>query len=758
MAYFCFSNLKFNLFISFFQISSVVFIGCKPNSFEEPKVSLEQYKIEDGFELQVAASEPFIEAPVAMDFDNKGRMWVVEMKGYMQNLEGTGDDMPNGTITILEDRDNDGITDHSKIFMDSLVLPRAIAHVYGGLLYAEPPNLWFVDIKDDKAKNKVLVDSLYSDGGNVEHQPNGLMIHIDNWIYSAKSNFRYKKNNGKWFKEPTSFRGQWGISKDNFGRLYYNNNSTQLIGDYVLPNTIIKNSHYTPKSALNNKLTPNQRVFPLHPTSVNRGYEKGVLDKDSLLINVTSACGPLIYRGNQFREEYLENAFVCVPEANLIKRNVLTFRATQVEAKQAIPNKEFIASTDEGFRPVNLFNGPDGNMYIVDMHRGIIQDKAFLTPYLQNHYANKKLDTIIGMGRILRVVNKTNNSKELIKIGELHISELVHLLNHPNGWLRDRAQQLLIYKNDDSAIPLLKKIIVNPSNPIAQIHALYTLNGLKALNFKILEKILHSNSKNSSISHALVLLEQFADPNHIPSISKITKNLIEKNDPEIDLYILVSLGNWIQLFSKELFSTVLKLSNRYKDNKVYQEAIINSLRGVEEAFLRFSNQKKDDSSETILSNILNTTISNINNKVENPIYTTTIVGTDSRTSGYKLFRNLCATCHGVNGHGIEDLAPPLKKSEYVTGASERLALIILHGVAGPIHVNGKLYEINTTMPGLANNPKISDEDIQDIINYMHNAFSGDSDKIEVEKIKLLRDQKPKNGAVFSEEELLQLKY
>ena len=735
----------------------IIIIGCKKTSYNEPIVSLNKYHIEEGFNLEVIASEPFIEAPVAMDFDNQGRMWVVEMKGYMQNLEGTNQDNPNGTITILEDLDHDGITDHSKIFMDSLVLPRAIAHVYGGLLFAEPPNLWFVDIINDKPENRVLVDSLYSDGGNVEHQPNGLMMHIDNWIYSAKSNFRYQRKNGKWLKEPASFRGQWGISKDNFGRLYYNNNSTQLIGDYVLPNTTIKNPYYKPKAALSKNLTTNQKIYPLHPTSVNRGYQKGVLDKDSLLINVTSACGPLVYRGDKFPETYSENAFVCVPEANLIKRLVLTFKADKITAKQAIPNKEFIASTDEGFRPVNLFNGPDGNMYIVDMHRGIIQDKAFLTPYLQKHYANKKLDTIIGMGRILKVTNKNSSVNEIVDIETLNLPELVDLLNNRNGWLRDRAQQLLIFKKDNAAIPLLEKMAINVTDPIAQIHAFHTLNGLDALKFNLLENIIYSNSQSSSISHAIVLLEQFASKENFPSLQKITKNLILKNNPEINFYLSSSLGEWIQLSTQQFFSIVLELSNKYKDDAILQEGIINSLRGIEEDFLFFKNQKTPDILETILSKLLNTTLDNKSKDLKNSIYTTTTIGTDSRTAGYKIFRNYCATCHGIDGNGIDDLAPPLKHSEFVSGSVERLALIILHGLSGTIHINGELYEPNTTMPGLANNPEFTDKDIQSIIDYIKNAFAEESKSISPKQIKLLRDKKPKNGITFSEKELLEIK-
>jgi hypothetical protein len=125
------------------------------------EISFEKYRIADGFQIQLAASEPLIQAPVAIDFDDQGRMWTCEMRGFMPNLAGIGDDSPNGRISILEDRDNNGVADHAKVFLDSLVLPRAIAHVYGGLLYTAPPNLWFVEIHNDKPGKKTLVDSTY---------------------------------------------------------------------------------------------------------------------------------------------------------------------------------------------------------------------------------------------------------------------------------------------------------------------------------------------------------------------------------------------------------------------------------------------------------------------------------------------------------------------------------------------------------------------------------------------------------------------
>jgi hypothetical protein len=508
------TKVPFKTTITTLSILSLFIVGFKIVSFKEPKVSLEGYQIEDGFELSVIASESLLKAPVSMDFDNKGRMWIVEMIGYMPNLEGIGEDEPNGRISILEDLDKDGVVDHSKVFMDKLVLPRALAHVYGGLLYTDGPKLWFVEIKGDKPGKKTLVDPIYAEGGNVEHTSNGLMMNIDNWIYNANYNFRYQLKNGKWLKEPTSYRGQWGITKDNFGRLYYNNNSVQLQGDYVLPNKVIRNKYFKPTIAEGQKLT-NNKVFPIHQTSVNRGYQKGVLDEKGYLTEVTASCGPLIYRGGAFPAAYTQNAFVCVPEANLIKRNILSFSSIQTTANQAIAEKEFITSTDEGFRPVNIFNGPDGAMYIVDMHRGIIQHKAYISQYLAEQLANKKLDTLQNAGRILKVVNKSTKLHSIPDLTKATSKELVALLSHPNGWLRDRVQQILIQKKDKTIAKDLVALTQINNEYATAIHALYVLDGLNALNFGILSDILTKSKQPETIAHALVLSERFANAQNI---------------------------------------------------------------------------------------------------------------------------------------------------------------------------------------------------------------------------------------------------
>ncbi len=731
-----------------FLIFSVFIVGFKIISFEEPKISLENYKIEEGFELSVIASEPFFKAPVSMDFDNQGRMWVVEMIGYMPNLEGIGEDEANGRISILEDLDKDGVIDRSKTFLDKLVLPRGLAHVYGGLLYVDGPKLWFVEIKNDKPGKKTLVDPIYAEGGNVEHSSNGLMMNIDNWIYNSNYNFRYQLKNGKWLKEPTSYRGQWGITKDNFGRLYYNNNSTQLQGDYVLPNRAIRNKYFKPMIAEGQKLT-NNKVFPIHQTSVNRGYQKGILDEKGYLVNVTAACGPLVYRGASFPEKYNQNAFVCVPEANLIKRNILSFENTQTFANQAIAEKEFIASTDEGFRPVNLFNGPDGAIYIVDMHRGIIQHKAYISQYLTEQLAGKKLDTLQNAGRILKVVHKSSKLHAIPDLSKATSKELLAFLSHPNGWLRDRSQHLLMIKHDKTIIKDLIALTKSSNEFSRAIHALYVLDGLNALTLAVLTDIINQSKQPELIAHALGLLERFATPQNLTKMKAIGTQLLAQNNEKIDLYLAFSVNSWLKI-SEETFLPILsQIEKRYTEKKVFQEAITSSLEGKEEFYL------KTQSPNAILKTNLTLALNNHQKQELNPIFVKEKNVVDNRTKGLQLFRTVCSACHGADGKGIQDLAPPLKGSEYIDGSMKRLASIILHGLSGPITVNGKLYQLNNEMPGLATNKDISDQDIADIIRFTQNAFAKEGKNITVEEVKKLRDRKPAGGGLFNEKQLLE---
>ncbi|WP_299796549.1 c-type cytochrome [uncultured Maribacter sp.] len=739
--------MHIRLFLVFF-ISCILF-ACEP-TFNETTVSLKEYTIEDGFNLEILAAEPLLKAPVAIDFDATGRVWVVQMPGYMDDLQGSGEEDATGSIVILEDLDEDGIADHSKVFLDSLVMPRALAHVYGGVLYAEPPYLWYVDIEDDKPTNKVLVDSIYAVEGNPEHQPNGLELNIDNWIYNAKSNFRYRRKAGIWEKEPTTFRGQWGITHDNFGRLYYNDNSRILLGDYVLPNTLINNKYFTPKSSVDKLLTTDQRVYPVFAGSVNRGYAKGVLNADSILVNATAACSPLVYRGGQFTSLYDENVFVCIPEGNLIKRTLLSFTGDSVLAKQAWQEKEFITSTDEGFRPVSLKNGPEGNMYIVDMHRGMIGHHAYMSPYLRDKAKEKELDTIVNFGRILKVSHKNTTSNKLPDFNTLNGSELVSLLKSDNGWIRDRAQHFLVNKEFKNSIEEVKEIILNSDNQWSQIHALYVLEGWNELSFEFLTEVIIESDENVA-SHALVLLKGFASKENVEEAISIFKTVLERDTIGLDLYLGNLLGSWIKIDGEHFLPFMMEILNRRENNITIVEAVIAGLSTVDSDI--YANALVMDSlKHTPFVNKLAKTISDKKADKMNAIFTIEKTTEDTRTSGARMFFQICASCHGTGGKGIEGLAPPLMNSEHVKN-TERLALIILHGLEGPVNVNGEVYNINLAMPGLIRNETITDTDIANIISYVTNAFSDKPKRLSTNRIQELRSVKSSSGMEFTEKEL-----
>ncbi|HMI59649.1 MAG TPA: hypothetical protein VK518_02035, partial [Puia sp.] len=433
--------------------------------------------VDSGFTIKLVAAEPLIAAPVALSFDEKGRIWVVEMMDYMPDTAGTGENAPTGKVVILSDKNGDGVMDDSKIFLDSLILPRAICLIDSGILVAEPPKLWYYKIINDQPVGKTLVDSDYAAGGNVEHQPNGLFRALDNWIYNAKSAKRYKKSGDRWLIERTHFRGQWGITQDNAGHLYYNTNSDNLLGDYFPPGFGATNEHQHKVAGFSEHIVTDNHVYPVRPnTGVNRGYQQGVLDDSGRLREFTAACGPVIYNGNEFPKAYEDNAFVAEPAANLIKRDLLTTTGYITTGKEAEEKKEFLASEDERFRPVNLYTGPDGALYIVDMYRGIIQHKTYLTPYLKNEIKDRALTRPLNCGRIYKVL-PANSAPQNVSF-PTNTDSLVQLLQHPNGVVRSKAQQLLVDSKNKQAIPALRQLLKNTQAPIPLTHALWTLEGL----------------------------------------------------------------------------------------------------------------------------------------------------------------------------------------------------------------------------------------------------------------------------------------
>ncbi len=463
-----------------------------------PAEALQSFTIAPGFKIELVASEPMVEDPVVVKWDEEGRLYVVEMRGYMPDAYGNGEKDPVGVIARLSDTTGDGQLDKREVLLDKLVLPRAIAIVNEGLLVGEPPNLWLcpsamgrsADI-DCSAKKKL--GSYGDQPGSVEHAENGLLTGIDNWLYSAKSNRRLQLLDGELDVEPTLFRGQWGITQDNDGRLFYNTNSSLIQGDlYDAQQVIAAGNASAP--GLGTQISTNDELFSVRVnTGVNRAYVPGVLKKDGRLNRPTSASGMALYRGDQFPAGYDKDVFVAEPAANAIAQLRLSPDADNglaINSEHVLyPNDEwgqieFLASTDERFRPVDVEVGPDGALYIVDMYRGLIQDHFFLSDELRAQALERKLDKPVGMGRIWRITATEGTAlrpaPNLLSAG---VEELIELLGADNAWQRETAQRLLLNRSDSGLDKKLAKAAKTGSS-LQAVHALWTLSGRGALERK----------------------------------------------------------------------------------------------------------------------------------------------------------------------------------------------------------------------------------------------------------------------------------
>jgi mono/diheme cytochrome c family protein len=728
-------------------------IDFSKSPFVSASASIQKMQIEDGFEVKLIASEPLVNTPVAMIFDDQARMWVIEMTSYMPDSLGNGEDVPNGKIVILTDNNKDGIYDQRRVIIDSLVMPRAICLIDNGILVAEPTNLWFYELDGDRAGKRVLVDDEYAVGGNVEHQPNGLLRTLDNWIYNAKSTKRYRKIGNEWKIERTHFRGQWGIAQDNYGRVYYNHNSQNLMGDFFSPGFGSNNPNQRSVAGYGEKTVVNNKVYPIRPTpGVNRGYMKGILN-DSLKLNeFTAASAPVIYRGDLFGKAYDMNAFVPEPSANLIKRNILHEKGYLVNGDIAYKGKEFLASTDERFRPVSLYNGPDGALYIVDMYRGIIQHKTYLTPYLKDQIGQRDLTLPLSAGRIYKVIPKNKvTSPTLIPDDP---EQLVTLLGSANGWVRDKAQQKLIDKKYLHAVPALKIAMNQTEKPLLAIHAMWTLEGLKVISAEEVLKLLNTPVWPIRMQALTAVPSLISKSNYTKFASKLDQ-MVTDQDTLAAPYVGYLCAQIKQFDIVQSTNILKKLATSYPQNIYVADAIISNLNGREEIFLN-NLASLNISTETVLFKQLTKVVGHIKSAKSNR---DPALVAKQYPKGVNLYTTICQTCHGTDGNGVKSLGPPLNQSEWVVGQPDKLMSIVLFGLTGPVTVQGHVYqapEINGDMPGIGYDPDIKDAEIAELLSYIRKSWRNDASDISESQIKEVRKKYKSRQAAFTEKELLSM--
>src|SRR3954470_636852 len=449
--------------------------GAQQVSDEFPVLSPEQemktFFMPPGYLVGLVAREPMIEEPILIDWDPDGRMWVIEERGYMQDLPATNEREPIGRISVLEDTDNDGKMDKKTVFMDGLVLPRALKVLDHGVLVGEPPHLWLArdtngDLKADT--KELVVDTYGQELGNIEHNANSLTWALDNWMYTSEHNGYLRLKDGKFEYQQTLSRGQWGATQDDAGRIYRNTNEAALFVDLLPARYFMRNPNLIRTRGSYESLQSEEvnRVWPVRPTrGVNRGYQDGILRPDGRLAHFTSVCSPTVYRGDRLPAELYGNVFVAEPAANLVSRIIVSDDGTTLRSKKAYPDAEFLASTDERFRPVYLSSAPDGTLYVVDTYHGIIQHKGFITEYLRDQILSRKLDQDLHHGRIWRIVHDSTRRGPRPELAEATLPQLVTTLSHPNGWWRDTAQRLLVERGARPVAEQLTQLATSAPDP-----------------------------------------------------------------------------------------------------------------------------------------------------------------------------------------------------------------------------------------------------------------------------------------------------
>ena len=559
-----------------------------PSPARTPAEEWKSFKIAKGYQISLVASDPAIGDPVAATFGPDGRLWVVEMQGYMPNLDGTTEDQPHGRISVLEDTDGDGVFDKSTVFLDNIVMPRAIALHRDGVLVGAPPHLWFC--RDTKGTGKcdertevatdfgVRVDPAHPQLANPERAPNALLWGHDNWLYVGAYTARFKFKDGRWVRGLSNFRGQWGLSQDDFGHLYHNSNSDALRADVIPSSYLNRNPNLSRTTGLNWKVVQEQFVWPARVNpGINRGYRPEML-RDFKLKEYTAACGPWIYRADFFPADAYGNAFVCEPAGNLISRNIVKSVGGALEAQPYYDKAEFLTSTDERFRPVNLLTGPDGALYVIDFYRGIIQHRISLTTYLRQHIVKRGLDKPLALGRVWRIAPEGATVAPAKKLSQMSSAELVAELSSGNTWRRETAQRLLVEKGDVSLVAGLVEVAKHGAAPMGRVHALWTLEGMGAVRAEaVLAGMAHSDSR---VRAAAVRVSEvlMASPDREAMIARWIELAAAEVSTEVQQQLVLSMGE-AKMLDVDLAAAAL--ASRAADTAFMQDALISGLEGRE---------------------------------------------------------------------------------------------------------------------------------------------------------------------------------
>ena len=553
-----------------------------------PDLSLKSIKLRPGFTIELAAAEPLVMDPIALDWGADGKLWVVEMADYPLGLDDKG--KPGGRVRYLEDTDADGKYDKSTLFLDQIAYPTGVIAWRDGVIVSAAPAVFFAADRDGDGKAEVREELYRGFGeGNQQHRVNGFQRGLDNWLYLANGDsngiiesvktgeqvnisgrdLRIRPDDGA--LEAISGRTQFGRHRDDAGNWFGCSNPLP-VRHYVLDDHYLRrNPHVVfPSAKRDIARVDNTQLFPISRVLSHwSGYKPPAPGSGH---KFTSACSTIVYRDNLFGDDFRQNTFTCAPVHNAVHRRRLVPSGVSFESvrPEDESGSEFLASTDSWFRPTTVTTGPDGALWITDMYRLVIEHPEWI-----DDQREKELFLRAGhdRGRIYRVYPSGKSPRAMTKLAGLNSAQLVDQLSSPNGRVRDLAQQLLNERKDPVARQLLDNTVRSSPNALARLHALCTL----AADIDIETwQVALQDSDPTVRRHAVRIAEtKLGDEARNAELILAALETCDASDPHVSLQLAYSLGA-----SKSPRAAKLLAKLATADNDEYLRAAVLSSLGI----------------------------------------------------------------------------------------------------------------------------------------------------------------------------------
>ena len=630
---------------------------------KSPQDSLASIRVRPGFKVELVAAEPLVISPMAFEWDGAGRLWVAEMRDYPLGMDGKG--KPGGVIKVLDDTDGDGRPDKATVFLDNLPFPTGLMPWRKGMLVASSPDIFYAEDTDGDGRadvRRVLFTGFKP--GNQQHRLNGFDWGLDGWLYGANGDsggkmrslatgadavdisgrdFRFRPDSGEF--ETVSGGTQYGRHRDDWGEWFGNNNPTWLWHITMSEHYLRRNPALAVKRVrrvLSNYDDP-MRVFPIS-TPLPR------FNQPETFGHATSANSALPYRDELFGPEFATSVFISDPVYNVVHREVLvpdggTFTSHRADGEG---DREFLASTDDWFRPTMLKTGPDGALYVADFYRAVLEHPEWIAPETQS-----RLNLRAGedKGRLYRVLPENAALRAIPNLAKLDSAGLVAALDSPNGWQRDTAQRLLFEHADKSVAPALARLSLTAANPKVRVQALATLDVLDALTPETVAAALR-DAHSGVRRHALRLSERLAGGKPAALLAAV---IALEGDPELSVrrQLAFTLGAWKVPTAMEVLT---RLAEREGDEEQMRPAILSSVGPDSPLMARLRDTPTKPATPAPMPQVA--AVPNRDRAKVAESYSSVGTLRGDAKHGREVFLQSCSVCHRLKGEGHQ-LGPDL---------------------------------------------------------------------------------------------------